>query len=105
MQATVWKDTANREEGNVYGIRVGIKNRREYFTNETWEWVKVEIEGRFRRFRILRGFWRKCPEIRDDESRTIRTWIRRHHSLTWEPRQPPHVQLIPLGGRRFRLVA
>ena len=104
MKASIWKDTASRAVGNIYGLRVGIPNRRQHFSDETWEWVEVEIDGVVRRYRLLGGFWRKCPEIRDDADRTIRGWVMRHHSLTWTPRNPPHVKLTPLGGRRFRLV-
>jgi hypothetical protein len=104
MQATVWKNTTSQTEGGIYGIRVGIRNHREHFPDESWEWVDVEIDGTVHRFRLLRGFWRKCPEIRDDDRGTLRTWIMRNCSLTWRPRNPPHVRLLPLGGRRFRLV-
>lgn len=104
MQATAWKNTASEVEGGIYGIRVGLVNRREHFPDETWEEVELRIDGRFHTFRLLDGFWRKCPEIRDDDAETIRNWLRRHHSLTWEPGNPPHVRLMPLGGRQFELL-
>lgn len=104
MQASVWKDTQSRAEGNVYGIRVGIRNRRAHFRDGSWTWVEVELDGVFRRFRLLGGFWRECPEIRDDEDQTLRRWIGRHHALTWKPGAPPRVRLTPVRGRRFRLL-
>lgn len=104
MQASVWKDTKSKAIGSVYGIRIGIRNRREHFRDESWTWVKVEVDGVYCRFRLLDGFWRKCPEIRDDADQTLRGWIERNHVLTWKPGYPPQVLLFPVRGRRFRLL-
>lgn len=98
MEASVWSG------GNgTYGIRVGVQNRALYF-HPSHPQIQVEMDGEFKTFRLTAGFWRKCPEFRDSGSATIREWLLRHRCLDWPTGHPPKVELIPLGGSRFRLV-
>jgi hypothetical protein len=97
MQASAWNDG-----GSTYGIRVGAPNRDSFF-DETWTEIEVEIEGQVHRFALTSGFWNKCPEFRDSGASVIRDWLNRHHALDWPTGEPPQVELIPLGGNRFRL--
>src|SRR5687768_8744688 len=98
MQASAWRGGSTAAP--IYGIRVGISNRDEYF-DEDWHEIEVEVDGHPQRFGITPGFWNKCPEFRDRGSPVIREWLRRHHTLNWTKGQPPEVRLVPLGGRRF----
>jgi hypothetical protein len=99
MRASAWNDG-----GSTYGIRVGATNRVRYF-DPTWKSIEVELDGRWHRFTLTPGFWKKCPEFRDRGQPIIRAWLERHRSLTWPYRHPPTVELIPLGTGRFRLAA
>jgi len=87
----------------TFGIRVGTDNRNRYF-KPYWTEIEVEIEGKAHSFRLTPGFWKKCPEFRDSGVMIIRDWLQRHYTLDWPSRQPPHFQLLPLGGAHFRLV-
>jgi hypothetical protein len=99
MEASAWSNG-----GGTYGIRVGFPNRNEFF-DESWTEIDVEIDGQFHRFQLREGFWNKCPEFRDSGTTVIRDWLRRHHKLNWPTGRPPRVQLVPLGGNRFRLMS
>ena len=99
----------------TYGIYVGVPNRRvhfESFRERGLTSVEVEIAGEdgqycVHRFGLKEVFWTTCPEITDpneaDEA-VIEEWLRRHFDLPWEQGQPPHHQLVPVDGDRFRLV-
>lgn len=95
MLASAW----NNGEG-TYGIRVGSRNREKFF-DKSWPEIEVEIDGIFHRFALTDGFWHRCPEFRNP---VIREWLRRNRSLEWPKGHPPTVDLIPLGGNRFRLM-
>jgi hypothetical protein len=98
MQASVWAN------GNgIYGIRVGLPNRDEHF-DRSWTEIEVEVDGQFHRFPLTDSFWAHCPEVRDSGGVVIREWLRRHRALDWPRGNPPRVELLPLGGNRFRLV-
>ena len=97
MQATAWNDGKS-----TYGIRVGFPNRAAFF-DSGWIEIEVEIDGEMHRFGLTSGFWRGCPEFRDRGGPRIREWLRRNGLLGWPKGRPPRVQLIPLGGNRFRL--
>src|SRR5438552_2611298 len=101
MQASAWR--GGNTATPVYGIRVGLSNRDEHFQGD-WHEIEVEIDGESHIFGITPGFWKKCPEFRDCGAPVIREWLRRYHTLYWSKGQPPHVQLLPLGGRKFRLL-
>lgn len=97
MQASAWSNSRS-----TYGISVGFPNRREFF-DESWTEIEVDIDGVVHRFGLSDGFWHDCPEFRDRGAPIVREWLRRHHTLEWPKQHPPQVQLIPLGGNRFRL--
>src|SRR5262245_37055437 len=98
MQASAWRDGAGH-----YGIRVGVPNRNQHF-HRGWAFIEVEIDGRVCRFALPPAFWGKRPEIHDAEVPDIRDWLERHRCLDWLGGQPPRLELVPLGGNRFRLV-
>ena len=98
MEAAAWK---NRY---TYGIRVGPKNRERFF-DRSWDHIEVEMDGQIHRFPITDSFWRKCPEFRDRGTPQIRDWLRGHFRLPWPKGEPPHMELVPLGGNRFRAVS
>lgn len=87
----------------TYGIRIGKANRKLYF-KPVWESVTIEIGGKEHRFALTPGFWRECPEIRDSGEPVLRRWLESHFSVPWPTGNPPHMQLVPAGDRRFRLV-
>lgn len=96
MKATTWHGSG------IYGIRVGYANRDTYF-DTSWSEVEVEIDGQFHTFRLTKGFWNKCPEIRDRGTPIFKQWLQKHKTLKWPYRQPPAMQLLPLEGKKFRL--
>jgi len=98
MRASAWNDGKN-----TYGIRVGLPNRNRYFSSD-WDEIEVELDGRFYTFKLTPSFWRKCPEFRDSGEPIIRDWLMRHRSLDWPRGRPPKMELVPLGGSRFRLI-
>jgi hypothetical protein len=106
MRATAWKGGSTAYP--VYGIRVGLANRERYFPkpdrDEHEIEIVVEVDDQPHTFALTPGFWNKCPEFRDRGSTVIRQWLQRHHRLDWPKGEPPEVQLVPLGGRRFRLL-
>lgn len=97
MQGSAWR--SGNQPGSSYGISVGTINRDKFF-NRTWDYIDVEMDGALQRLSLTPGFWRHCPEFRDPR---IRDWLRRHRTLDWPKGQPPRVELMPLGGRGFRL--
>jgi hypothetical protein len=97
MQASAWNDG-----GTTYGIRVGLPNRDRFF-DPSWREIEVEIDGEIHQFPLTDGFWRQCPEFRDRGTPVVREWLRRHRMLKWPKGDPPRMELIPLGGNRFRL--
>ncbi|VTS03695.1 Uncharacterized protein OS=Nostoc sp. (strain ATCC 29411 / PCC 7524) GN=Nos7524_2975 PE=4 SV=1 [Gemmata massiliana] len=102
MRASAWRGGSTNN--STYGIRVGRPNRDEFFSSN-WDKIEVEIDGAFHSFALTGGFWRKCPEFRDRGEPILREWLRRNHTLDWQKGTPPTVELVPLGGNRFRLTA
>jgi hypothetical protein len=92
MKATGWK-------GAVYGIRVGRANAERFFDRNA-RTVHVEIDGQFHPFTLSGTFWTTCPELRGT---VIGRWLQRHGLAPWPPRQPPQVEVMPLGSHHFRL--
>jgi len=99
MHATAWNGG-----GNTYGIRVGKANRQKFF-DPNWKVIEVELDGQFHLFTLTDGFWRNCPEFRDRGKPIIRDWLQQHRSLRWPNKQPPSIELIPLGEAKFRVVS
>lgn len=98
MEVTAWTNG-----GGTYGVRIGVPNRDTYF-DRAWPDVEVEIDGQTHEFNLTAGFWNACPEFRDAGGTAIRDWLQRHHALQWPVGKPPRFQLLPVGGKRFRLV-
>jgi len=94
MDVTGWK-------APTLGVRVGASNRAKYFSKD-WEFVEVELDGVFHSITVSPGFWRKCPELRGS---AIQTWLVKHGHAPWPKGKPPKLELIRLGGNRFRLLA
>jgi hypothetical protein len=92
MKATGWK-------GGVYGVRVGKANARRFFPM-TATCIKVKIEGHTHAFALSETFWTTCPEIR---GAPIGQWLRAQGLAPWQSGHPPRVNLLPLGGNKFRL--
>lgn len=92
MKATGWK-------GGVYGVRVGRANAIRFFPKGTTR-IEVEIDGHSNSFPLSETFWTTCPEIR---GAPIGRWLRANHLAPWQSGRPPQVDLLPLGGNRFRL--
>lgn len=99
MRASAWSGGRS-----TFGIRVGAKNRDEFF-DRRWTKIEVEINGKAHTFRLTPGFWHHCPEFRDSGGQVIQNWLRQHHTVDWPKGNPPRVELVPLGGDRFRLLA
>jgi hypothetical protein len=87
----------------TYGIRVGVNDRR--FFDRSWTTIFVEMDGRRHSFKITPCFWKRGLEIRDSGTHTIRNWLKRHRTLTWEKGAPPRMTLVSLGDGKFRLLA
>lgn len=86
--------------GGTYGIRIGAKNRADFF-NSSWTEVSLEIDGETHVAALTPGFWRACPEVRHP---AIRAWLGRHALLTWPRNHPPEAELVPVRRNVFRLV-
>ncbi len=87
-------------KGGTYGISVGKPNARKYFSKD-WDHIKVEIDGKFYRFKLSSTFWTTCPEFR---GRPIPSWLRSQGLIPWPKGNPPEFELIPLENNRFRLI-
>jgi hypothetical protein len=92
MRATGWK-------GGVYGVRVGKANASRFFPKMA-TCVEVEIDGHPHSFTLSETFWTTCPEIR---GAPIGRWLRAQGLAPWQSGRPPRVNLLPLGGNKFRL--
>ena len=92
MDATAWK-------GETYGVRVGDRNRDQFF-DPSWKQVEIEIDGQSHVLKLSKGFWHKCPEIR---GKVIKEWLFRQGLAPWPEGRPPRLLLTPLGDNRFRL--
>jgi len=92
MTATAWKSA-------TYGVRVGASNAAKFFKRE-WKSIQVEIDGEFHEFRLPDTFWTTCPEFRGN---VVKKWLLRHGLAPWPYKKPPRLEVVPLGGNRFRL--
>ncbi|AFY48785.1 hypothetical protein Nos7524_2975 [Nostoc sp. PCC 7524] len=104
MQASVWNTGKSHEIANTYGIRVGIKNRDQFF-DQNWQEIKLEIDDKTYTFSLTPGFWRKCPEFRDSREQVIRHWLLQYKTLQWNKGEPPKVELVSLGYGKFHLLS
>lgn len=91
---------ANNVTGVGYGIKIGGKERDNYF-RKAWTSVAVEIDdGEVVDAQLSPSFWRKCPELRGAR---IGKWMLDYGLAPWPQGNPPRFQLEPIGKRRFRL--
>jgi len=95
MKANGWQNG----KGGTYGIRVGAENASKYF-DRAWTSIEVEIDGHRHSFALSEKFWATCPEFR---GAAIGAWLRDNGLAPWPPREPPQVELTPVGENRFRL--
>src|SRR5437899_6696560 len=95
MKASGWKSG----EGGTYGIRVGKENAKKFF-DPAWSTIEVEIDGSTHGFALSDTFWTTCPEFRGAE---IGAWLLATGLAPWPRGKPPHLELMPLGGNRFKL--
>ena len=70
-----------------------------YFQSN-WKNIVVKIDNQFHAFRLTSTFWTTCPEIR---GKAIGQWLIKRKLAPWPYGNPPKVELVPLGGNRFRL--
>ena len=98
MRVTAWNNG-----GQTFGIRVGMTQRDRFFSRD-WEEILIEMDGESHSFGITPGFWNQCPEIRDRGHPLIREWLARYRSLEWLRGHPPEMELVPIGGCKFRLL-
>lgn len=89
---------------STYGIRVGIPNRRQYFEENRWTEIQVEMDGIINIFSLTDGFWKECPEFRDKRKPLIKNWLKKYKTLKWPKGVPPKMELIQLEGNQFKLV-
>jgi len=61
---------------------------------------RAEIDGVFHTFKLSSTFWTTCPEFR---GKAIKGWLLSHKLIPWPKGKPPILELVPLGGNRFRL--
>jgi len=101
MDVSAWSNGLKKPKP-VYGITVGRRNRLHF--DPTWKTVEIELDGTVSVFKVSKTFWDRCPEIRDIPGAPIRAWLAKHKRITWAYRRPPRFSLIPIGGRRFRVV-
>jgi hypothetical protein len=100
MRMTAWKGGRFGKPSISYGIRIGKRNRRQYF-RPCWKSVTVEIEGgSATEVTLTDGFWQDCPEIRDS---AFREWFKARALIPWASGSPPVFELDPVGERRFKL--
>jgi len=97
MIASAWRGG----RGSVYGLRILGNGRWLYFRRE-WTSVRVFLPGEDEPVEITlsEGFWERSPQLR---SPRFRAFFRRNGLLPWARHRPPHFQLEPLGGGRFRV--
>ena len=86
------------KRGGYFGVRIKERDRERYFDPQ-WKSVEVELDGDFITVPLSRTFWTTCPELR----REIDPWLKSHAYIPYPKGYPPHLDLIPLGGDRFRL--
>jgi len=91
--------TASGWKGATYGVRVGKANAARYFP-KNWNSIIIELDGVPHQFDLSDTFWSTCPEVR---GASIGLWFERRGLIPWPARKPPKVELIQLGGNRFRL--
>ncbi len=97
MIVTAWRGG----RGYVYGLRVLGNGRWLYFRQE---WSEITLifpdDPEPATIPISPSFWERSPELRSPH---IKAFLFRNGLDSWPKHHPPHFQLEPLGGGRFRL--
>ena len=86
---------------STFGLRVIEGNVSLYFRPE-WENVTVYLpdESDPAIIPLTASFWEGSPELR---SPRIKSFFVRYGLVPWEKKQPPNLELVPLGEGVFRL--
>jgi len=104
MIVAAWKNhTGYDPTGNGYGLIVSKADRDQYFLKEH-QFALIELEGEHAIIQVntnKKTFWGdSCREL---ISKSIGVWLIQNHLAPWEKQHPPKLNLMPLGGNRFKL--
>jgi hypothetical protein len=100
MRVTAWNNGNWHVSGAGYGIKIRPDDRDQHF-RRSWPEVRIRLEGNGTiTVRLSTSFWNTCKELRKKE---IDTWMQAQGFSSWPTRQPPQLELTPLGNRDFRL--
>jgi hypothetical protein len=96
MIVSAWHDG-----GGSYGLRILEANVSLYFRPE-WETVAIYLPDETEPVVVplTPSFWRGSPELR---SSRIKAFFLRNGLIPWEKKQPPNLELVPLGEGVFRV--
>ncbi|MCG6950613.1 MAG: hypothetical protein LJE93_16995 [Acidobacteria bacterium] len=86
---------------STYGLRILEADVSLYFRPE-WEQVTVYLPDVTDPVvvQLTESFWEGSPELR---SPAVKTFFARHGLAPWQKKQPPKLELVPLGEGVFRL--
>lgn len=99
LDVGAWR-SGTAENPRTHGIRVRLGDRDTF--GRDWKSIEVEVAGGWHRFNLTEGFWKGCPEFRDNNQRVLRQWIQQ---FSWIKGKPPRFGLAAVGPRRFRLLS
>jgi len=103
MIVKAWNNGYHHPDGNGYGIKITPPDR-DLFFNPEWETVLLVLDGKPEPIEIninKKSFWNEtCREL---ISKEIGKWLIERHFDRWPYRQPPELELIKVGDRRFLL--
>lgn len=103
MIVKAWNNGSHHSDGNGFGIKISIQDRDLYF-DPSWKTITVELEDRNVPVEVnidKASFWNTtCRELINKE---IGKWLIDHHLDQWQYRQPPELELIKIGERKFLL--
>ena len=99
IKVSSWNDGKHDSRGKGYGIRVGKNNR--FLFDKNWKRIELSVEGKdFFEVSITSGFWRNCPEFRDER---IGRWFYENNFAPWNKGETPKFSLTKINERKFRL--
>ena len=103
MIVKAWNYGAHHPDGNGYGIKISPIDR-DLFFNPEWKTVLLILDGKPGTIEIniaKKSFWNEtCREL---ISKKIGEWLIDNQLGQWPPRQPPELELIKTGNRKFLL--
>ena len=105
MKATAWNNGAHHPTGGGYGLKLKAADRDAFFDRSWREAVLVIGEGTDMIEIAVnvdkKSFWDpRCKELINQE---IGRWLIAKGLAHWRKYHPPVIDLIPLGGNRFRV--